>query len=158
MEHLHKMVDAGRYVPTGFNSQRIRFAIIASPAKVAEAFASTGWLTGQPPAGQRPVAYIVVLGDGHQAVACATYAVMLAAHALGYDSCWHGCTGNAKVKQVLGLNDDIQDGVLISLGKPDEKFVVNDQAGPNELKERKEAAGTVYLGKLARTHAIIVTV
>jgi len=83
---------------------------------------------------------------------------MLAAHALGYGSCWHGCDGNAKVKQILGLKDEIKAGVLISLGKPDEKHAVNDSAGPDGLKVSMAADGTVHLGKLARKHAIVATV
>ena len=95
-EDIDRMVDAGRYAPTGYNKQPIRFAVVTSKEKVDEMFAFTGWLTGQPEEGQRPAAYIVVCNDasvstGTTAADCATYAVMLAAHALGYGSCWHGC-------------------------------------------------------------------
>lgn len=155
---LDRMIDAGRYAPTGYNSQAIRFAIICSPQKVCEAFAYTGWLTGRPPEGQQPTAYIVVLSDtriGADATGahCATYAVMLAAHALGYGSCWHGCEGNDKVKEFLGLPEYIKPHIVISLGRPDETFQVHDPS--SDWKVRKEADGTVHLGKRGREEVTV---
>jgi nitroreductase len=150
---LDRMVDAGRYAPTGYNKQAIRFAVICSPQKVSEAFAFTGWLTGKPPEGQRPAAYIAVLSDTRIAADatgahCATYAVMLAAHSLGYGSCWHGCEGSEKVAAFLGLPEHIKPYILISLGRPDETFVVDDPS--DEWQVRKDSEGVVHLGKRGR--------
>ena len=150
---LDRMIDAGRYAPTGYNKQAIRFAVISSPEKVREAFAFTGWLTGKPPEGQRPMAYIAVLSDTTIAADstgahCATYAIMLAAHALGYGSCWHGCEGSEKVAQFLGLPGHLKPYILISLGKPDETFQVHDPS--IDWQVRKEPDGTVHLGKRGR--------
>ena len=155
---LERMIDAGRYAPTGYNRQSIRFAIIDSPAKVAQAFEFTGWLTGAPPQGQRPAAYIVVLCDGQVGVdrtgaATASYAVMLAAWAMGYGSCWHGREGNEKFKAFLGLPDHHEPQVLISLGRPDEPFEVHD--GSEDWKVRKADDGTVHLGKFSRRYVTV---
>ena len=50
-EHLNRMMDAARYVPTGYNKPGLRFAIVASPDKVAGMCQFAGWLTGKPPTG-----------------------------------------------------------------------------------------------------------
>ncbi len=158
---LDRMIDAGRYAPTGYNSQAIRFAIICSPQKVQEAFACTGWLTGRPPEGQQPAAYIVVLSDtnvGADATGahCATYAVMLAAHALGYGSCWHGCEGNERVGELLGLPERFKPHILVSLGRPDEVCRVDDPS--SDTKVRVEEDGTVRLGKRGREEVTVAVV
>jgi nitroreductase len=155
---LDRMIDAGRYAPTGYNKQAIRFAVISSAQKVCEAFAFTGWLTGTPPEGQRPAAYIVVLSDTTIAADatgahCATYAVMLAAYSLGYGSCWHGCEGSEKVAQFLGLPAHLKPYILISLGKPDEDFCVHDPS--SDWQVRKESDGTVHLGKRGRDEVTV---
>ncbi len=152
-EDLDRMVDAGRYAPTGYNKQPVRFAIINSPEKVAEAFEFTGWLTGKPSDGEKPAAYIVVMvdtnvNDSDIAAACATYGVMLAAHSLGYGSCWHGCNGSEKVKAFLGVGDNIKPKVLISLGKHAEEYVVHDPS--DDWKVRKADDGKIHLGKFGR--------
>ena len=150
-EELDTMIDAGRYAPTGFNKQPVRFAVINSPEKVAEAFEFTGWLTGKPPVEEKPAAYIVVMcdtdvSDSSTAAACVTYAVMLAAHALGYGSCWHGC--RAELKDFLGLADNINPKVLVSLGKYGEEHIVHDPS--DDWKVKKAEDGTIHLGKLGR--------
>jgi nitroreductase len=154
---LERIVDAGRYAPSGFNKQPQRFAIISSPGKVAEAFQYTGWLTGAPGEGERPAAYVAVLNDndvlgGEPATHCATYAVMLAAWALGYGSCWHGVSRKAEMSAFLGLAANIEPRVLVSLGVPAEEFELSDP-GPWQVK--KLADGLVTLGKLARDEAIV---
>lgn len=157
-EKIDRIIDAGRYVPSGFNVQTLRFAAILSPGKVARAFGFTGWLTGQPPEGERPVAYIAVCNDdqaarNEPAVYGATVAVMMAAHALGYGSCWHGVKGNEEFKALLGAPDDIAPHVLISLGKPHETFQVHDPA--TDHKVRKDGQGVVQVGKRGRNDSII---
>ena len=152
-EDLERMIDVARYVPTGYNKHGLRFAIVSSPEKVAEMFEFTGWLTGKPAEGQRPTAYIVTMldtevGGGIAAAYCATYAVMLTAHSLGYGSCWHGCHGSDKVRTFLGVPENIELAVTVSLGKSDETVVVHDPSDDWEVKKLDD--GTVHLGKPSR--------
>lgn len=156
-EHLERIVDAGRYAPSGFNKQPQRFAVISGPRKVAEAFEFTGWLTGRPPEGERPAAYVAVLNDndvlgGEPATHCATYAVQLAAWALGYGSCWHGVRDKSELARFLGLAPNIEPRVLVSVGVPGEEFEVLDP-GPWQVKKGPD--GVVRLGKLAREEAVV---
>jgi nitroreductase len=160
-EDLERMVDAGRYVPTGYNKQPVRFALVSSEEKKAEAFGFTGWLTGQPQEGQRPAAYIAVCNDndilsGEAGTHCAVYAVMLAAHALGYQSCWHGIGKKDELREVLGLPANIEPRVLVSLGKPDEKFEVSDSS--DNWKVKKGDDGIVRLGKLSKDQVIVASI
>ncbi len=160
-EHLDRMIDAGRYVPTGFNCQPVRFAVIQSPEKVEQAFQFTGWLTGRPPEGERPVAYIVTLADsevhdGKLPPELATYSVMTAAYALGYGSCWHGVGKKDEMRDLLGVSERYIPSVLISLGKPAEEVKVDDPSFDTKVK--KDADGLVHLGKLGRDAVTIAVV
>ena len=49
---------------------------------------------------------------------------------------------------MLGLPENIEPRVLISLGRPDEPFKVTDPS--DEWKVTKDDEGTVHLGKLGR--------
>jgi FMN reductase [NAD(P)H] len=160
-DHLDRMIDAGRYVPTGFNCQPVRFAIISSPEKVAEAFGFTGWLTGRPGDDERPAAYVVTLADaevheGQMPPALAAYAVMTAAYALGYGSCWHGVRRPDELRELLGLPERFQPHVLISLGKPAETIELHDPS--DETKVTKDDAGVVHVGKLGRETVTVAVV
>jgi len=157
-EDLERMIDAGRYVPTGYNKQAVRFAVIASPEKVAETFQFTGWLTGTPPEHEQPTAYIVVLSDSGLGVdgtgaRCAAYAIMLAAHALGYGSCWHGRENNEEFKAFLGLPAQYEPHILISLGRSAETSEVHDPA--TEWKIRKDDAGVIHVPKRGREEVTV---
>jgi nitroreductase len=145
------MIDAARYAPTGYNKQPVRYAIISSPEKVAEAFGLIGWLTGKPSDDEKPAAYIVVMcdtevNDSDVAAAAATYAIQLAAHALGYGSCWHGAS--AKVRDFLGLGENINPKIIVSLGKYGEMHVVHDPSDDWQVKKAED--GVIHLGKLGR--------
>ncbi len=161
-EHFDKMIDAGRYVPTGFNKQPVRFAIISSPENVAKAFECTGWLTGKPGINEAPVGYIVVLNDteiakdAYVASGAATYAVQLAAHSFGYGSCYHGCEGKQQIIDMLDLPENIEPRVLISLGKYGEKAVVHDPS--DDWKPRLDDDGALHLGKLGLADVTVAVV
>jgi len=160
-EHLDMMIDAGRYVPTGFNCQPMRFAIIQSPEKVAQALGFTGWLTGWPSDDGGPVAFIVTLADkevheGKLPPELAAYAVMTAAHALGYGSCWHGVGRRDDMRKLLGISERYEPHVLISLGKPAETIVVHDPS--DETRPRVDDDGVVHLGKLGRDQVTVAVV
>jgi len=158
IEDLRKMVDAARYAPTGYNNQPTRYVIISSPAKVAEAFKFTGWLTGRPGEDETPAAYIAVVRDntvskGPSAGACAAYAIQLAAHALGYSTCWHGAGGREGFKEFLGLAESLEPAILVSIGRAAEKVVVHDPS--DDWKVRKDDDGTIHLGKLGRDKVVL---
>ena len=157
-EDLHKMVDAARYAPTGYNNQSIRYIVISSPEKVAEAFQFTGWLTGRPSEDEKPAAYIAVLQDTSISKnrcdpPCAVYAIQLAAHALGYGSCWHGRRDNPEFKEFLGVAEHIEPQVLVSIGKSAETAVVHDPS--DDWRVRKQEDGTIHLGKYALDDVIL---
>ncbi len=164
IDDLEKIVDAGRYVPSGYNKQPQRFAIVHGAEAVAKVFDNyVGWLFGKAPKGERPVAYVAILNDcsvnksGVPATHCATYAVMLAAWGLGYGSCWHGVDDKRKdaVREMLGLDENIDPRVFVSLGVPAEEFEVTD---PGPWQPKKGDDGVVRLGKVARDESILATI
>ena len=75
------------------------------------------------------------------------------AHALGYGSCWHGCQGRAEVGEFLGLPENVEPHVVVSLGVPDEPFDLEDPS--DEWKVTKDESGTVHIGKFGRDKVIL---
>ena len=67
-ETLKKLVDLGRMSASGANLQPLKYIISSSPEKNAEVFSCLAWaryIKGWkgPEEGERPAAYIIVLGD-----------------------------------------------------------------------------------------------
>ena len=80
-------------------------------------------------------------------------AVMLAAHALGYGSCWHGVGKRAELRQLLGVAEYVEPRVDISLGRPAETFQVADPSDDRQVKKGDD--GVVRLGELGRDKSVI---
>ncbi len=130
---LREIVEVARFAPSGGNRQQCELVLVNDRATVEKVFPTLAWLpaVGAPPAGQRPVAYLVVISKGEPRLAdCAslvTY-VLLAAHARGIGTCWFGSVTRAELARILGIPSDYSIAFVISLGYPDERFEAFDAA------------------------------
>ena len=117
---LIKIIDAGRYAPSGFNRQGWYFIAITEKSMVESiAELTSSWVANTG-------AMIAVVMDPelpflvHDASA-ATENILLAATALGYGSCWiEGTTRRVdrELKHLLLIPDLMQLQTIITLGVP----------------------------------------
>ncbi len=140
---LLTILEAARFAPSAGNLQPCSFVVVKDPAtraQIREAAFNQELLATAPLVivvcvdperssyyGERGMTYYCLL-DG----ANATQNILLAAHALGYGSCWMGGFNEAGVKAAIKLPDKMRVVSLIPLGIADES-----PAGPprRELKE-----------------------
>lgn len=152
-EMVVRIVNAGRLAASAGNAQPIRFVVVNEPSLLAEVFSTLAWLraAGDPPEGQRPTAYVVVLGDtaisaSYQSdAAAACQNMQTAAWAEGIGSCWIGSVNRPKLKGLLGLPDNLEIYAVISLGYPAETAVAEDD--PETTSARRRADGVLRVPK-----------
>ncbi|MBW1709222.1 MAG: nitroreductase family protein [Deltaproteobacteria bacterium] len=136
MEVLKKMVEAGRLAPSGANFQPIRYLVVTDDEMRAKIFATLKWAAhirpdGDPPPGNEPMAYIIMLIDervGSKAiynydVGLAAENVLIAGLAEGVASCLLLSFGRKEVVEIFDLPEHLQPNLVIALGYPDEEPV-----------------------------------
>ncbi len=124
-EDLTAILDAGRWAPSGKNTQPWRFIVVRSPEK-RQALAA---LVPQDRMIATAPVTIAVMYDrtaGYngfkdaQAIGAAIENILLAVHSLGLAACWMGKIRNPAIEAVVEARDFEELAALIPLGRPGE--------------------------------------
>jgi nitroreductase len=139
---LLELIEAARCAPSAANRQPLEFVIVNSDDLKVKVFAQLAWAAyvqprRDPPAGKRPVAYIVVLVHSDKAMAkwskadaaAAIENILLAAQGKGIGSCWLGSIKKDKLREILEIPDKYDIDSVIALGYPDEQPVMENCKG-----------------------------
>jgi nitroreductase len=135
-EILLHLVDLARCSPSWSNQQVLRYKIVNNPKRNAKVFACTEWANFLPkwdgPAeGERPTAYIVqcsrvsnVKTSFDAGIACQS--ILLGATELGLGGCIIGSIDRERLGEVLDIPQNLDIVLIIALGKPIEKVVIEE--------------------------------
>ncbi|MBN1999547.1 nitroreductase family protein [candidate division KSB1 bacterium] len=140
-ETLKQLVDLARLSASGSNLQPLKYVLVCNPEKNAQVFPLLAWAGylkewSGPVEGERPSAYIVILGDKNirQSFGCdhgiAAQSIMLGATEKGLGGCIIASVKREKLKQLAGLPDHYEILLVIALGKPKEKVQL-ESVGPD---------------------------
>jgi nitroreductase len=140
-ETLRDLVRLAQYSPTGNNSQPLKFWLSDTPEMNAAIFPHLGWAGSLkdwngPEAGERPSAYIIILGDTDIQVnfgvdfGIAAQSIMLGAAEKGLGGCMIASARREGIQEVLGIPERFRILLVIALGKPVET-VVTEPVGEN---------------------------
>lgn len=136
---LLDLVDAGRVAPSASNGQPLEYVIVHEKTMVNKVFEQLRWGAyveprRNPPAGRKPVAYIVVMINsqwelgrfGVVDAAAAIQNILLAAwnHRIG--SCWLASVKREKTARILQLPEHLRIDSVIALGYPDETPIMEE--------------------------------
>ena len=109
-QDLQQILEAGRQAPSAANRQPWHFVVVTEPAQrkaLADACNGQMWMAD---AG----CIVVALGSPQISpkwykvdVAIALEHIVLAAHSLGYGTCWIGAFDPAVAREVLGIPDNV---------------------------------------------------
>ena len=155
---LLELVDLARCTASGGNQQPLKYMGSCHPATNARIFRSLGWagyLNDWPgPAdGERPGAYVVILHDlGLSTTAgcdhgIAAQTILLGAVERGLGGCIIGSINRDALRLALSVPKRFDILVVIALGKPAEKVVL-DEVGPDgSIKYWREPNGTHHVPK-----------
>ncbi len=157
LETLKKLVDAARVAPSAANLQPLRYILIANPALRSKIFPSLMWAgyiapEGNPPSGEEPTAYVVVLvnkdiarRDYQLDAGAAIENLILTALEEGIGSCWVGAVDRDKVREILDVSHDFEIESVIALGYPNEQPAMEPMK--NSVEYWKDQTGRLHVPK-----------
>ena len=122
---IEKILDAGRFAPSGKNTQPWRFVVVESAGKKEE-LAKLAPQAGMIATASVTLAVLCDRDAGYdelkdaQGIGAAIENILLAVHSLGLGACWMGRTRNAEIERVVGARACEELMALIPIGHPAE--------------------------------------
>jgi len=147
---LRELVDLARLSASTANRQPLKYMLSADPATNARIFRHLSWAGSLPEwpgpeEGERPSAYIIILGDteisrnfncDHGIVA---QSILLGATEKGLGGCMLGGMRKDDLRQVLQIPERYEILLLVALGKPNETVIIETaEAGASTKYWRDE--------------------
>jgi nitroreductase len=139
---LQELVDLARLSPSGANLQPLKYILSCDPEKNALIFPHLAWAGylkdwPGPSEGEKPSAYIIILGDTQirDAVGCdhgiAAQSILLGATEKGLGGCTIASIEKDGLRKALDIPSQYEILLVLALGKPREKVVIEivDQTG-----------------------------
>jgi nitroreductase len=166
VETLRELVDLARLSASAMNLQPLKYVLSCEPRKNALIFSHLGWASylkdwPGPSEGERPSAYIIVLGDTEisRAFGCdhgiAAQSILLGATERGLGGCMIATVKRQELSQALDIAPRYEILLVIALGKPKETVVI-EEVGPNgDTKYWRDSQGVHHVPKRALDGIII---
>jgi nitroreductase len=163
---LREMVDLARQTASGRNVQPLKYLLVNSSEMCAQLLPTLSWAGylkdwSGPVEGERPAAYIVMLGDKNVAESfgidpgIAAQTILLGAVEQGLGGCLLGSIKRDEIRKLLNIPAQFEIVYVIALGEPVEK-VVMDEVGPEgDIKYWRDAQQTHHVPKRALDEVIV---
>ena len=134
---LEELVDLARLSASGANRQPLKFLLYNSPGDCARIFPSVVWAAylsewDGPVTGERPAAYIIILGDKSLAEGfgvdhgIAAQSMMLGATEAGLGGCMIASIRRDMLRKELSIPDRFEILLILALGKPVENVIIDN--------------------------------
>ncbi len=156
-EVLEKLVNAARVAPSASNLQPLEYVVVNDKDLLPEIYSTLKWAgyiapKGNPPEGEKPTAYIVVLvnirisDSGYERdVGAAVENILLAALEEGIGSCWIGSINKKRLRKILNIPHFLAIDSVIALGYSTESPLMEEMT--NSIKYWKDESGTLHVPK-----------
>ena len=155
---LCELVDLARLSASGANRQPLKFALSTAPAQNARIFPCLHWAAylkewAGPGEGERPAAYVIILGDKEIADnfgvdhGIAAQSIMLGAVERGLRGCIMSSIERGKLCEILGLPDRYEILLVLALGSPAETVVVDAVAADENIRYWRDAESVHHVPK-----------
>jgi nitroreductase len=136
-ETIMKLIDYARLGPSGANLQPLKYFISYEKTTNEKIFPTLVWATylkelGSPVPGERPSGYIILLQDqsykmvGGVDHGIAAQNILLGAAEAGLGGCMIGNVKRDMLSVNLGIPDNYEILIVITLGKPKETVVIDE--------------------------------
>ena len=165
-ETLEELVDLARLSASGGNLQPLRYILSCEPAKNASIFPHLKWAGylkdwAGPMEGERPSAYIIILGDTRISrsfsydVGIAAQTMRIGAAERGLAGCMIGSVQRAKLRAALKIAEYYEISLVLALGKPKEKVVLEKMAPSGDVKYWRDSQNVHHVPKRALEDLIV---
>jgi len=166
METLRDLIGLARLSATGANVQPLKFILSCAPEMNARIFPSIAWAGylqdwDGPEEGERPSAYIVILGDTEISNSfgvnhgIAAQSILLGATEKGYGGCMLGAVQRDALREALRVPKRYEILLVVALGKPKEEVVVEDVGEDGDIKYYRDENGVHHVPKRTLDELIV---
>ena len=165
-ETLASWVALARLVPSSANHQALKFLLINEPelnARVFKSISFAGYLKewGGPKEGEKPTAYVVILGDTtikqnfDLDTGIAAQTMMLAANDAGFGGVMMGAIKRESLREEMQIPVHLEVVLLLALGKPTEQVVVEETSAEHGIRYYRDAEDVHHVPKRPLSELII---
>jgi len=165
-ETLVGLVDLARLSASAANLQPLKYVLSADPATNARIFPCLAWAGylkdwPGPAEGERPAAYIVVLGDRRikQSFGCdhgiAAQSILVGATELGLGGCIIVSVQRQELAAALAIPEHFEILMVLALGKPKETVVIETVGPEGDVKYWRDAEGVHHVPKRPLDQVIV---
>ncbi|MEW6183827.1 MAG: nitroreductase family protein [Bacillota bacterium] len=162
---LKELVDLARLSPSARNAQPLKYILSSNPNTNELIFSCLAWAgyikNWNPPEGERPAAYIIMLGDKKIAssfaydAGIAAQSIVLGAREKDLAGCILGSVQKEKVRGLLNIPEQYEVLLAIAVGKPKEKAVLEEIGPDGDIKYWRDAEGVHHVPKRRLEELII---
>jgi len=163
---LEGLVDLARLSASGRNLQPLKYMLCNRREMNARIFPELAWAGylkewPGPEAGERPSAYIMVLGDqrltkdfgSDPGIACQS--ILLGATSQGLGGCLIGSLKRDRLREILALPEHLEILLVIALGKPKETVRIDPLGPDGDVKYWRDAQGVHHVPKRALEEILV---
>jgi nitroreductase len=163
---LEELVDLARLSASAANLQPLKYILSCDSEKNARIFPYVAWAAylkdwGGPAPGERPSAYIVILGDTtiSHSFGCdhgiAAQSILLGAREKGLAGCMIGLIQREELRQALNIPAQYEILLVLALGKPREQVVIDEIGPTGDIKHWRDSAGVHHVPKRSLKDLIV---
>ena len=157
-ETLKELVNLARMSASGANLQPLKYILSCDPSKNADIFSCLAWAGylkdwPGPAEGERPAAYIVVLGDTSisESAGCdhgiAAQTILLGAREKGLAGCMLGSIDRNALRDSLNIPSQLKILLVLAIGKPREQVVLEPVGPDNSIRYYRDNEGVHHVPK-----------
>ena len=165
-EALRGLVDLARHSASAANRQPLKYIISGNAEKNSLIFPCLSWAGylkdwPGPSEGERPSAYIIMLGDTEISQSfgidpgIAAQSILLGAAEQGLGGCMIASVQKEKLRQVLDIPSCYEIVLVITLGKPKESVVIDNVKPDGDIKYWRDNKGIHHVPKRSLDEIII---
>lgn len=165
-EILVELVNLARLSASALNLQPLKYILSCDPSKNAVIFKHLAWASylkdwSGPDEGERPTAYIIILGDTAitKSFGCdhgiAAQSILLGATEKGLGGCIIANIRRPELSKALQIEPRYEILLVIALGKPKEKVVIEPVGPDGDIRYWRDSEGVHHVPKRSLEEIII---
>jgi len=166
LETLKELIDLGRLSASAANLQPLKYIISCDPEKNVQIFPCLAWAAyirdwDGPIEGERPSAYIIILGDNEisNSFGCdhgiAAQSILLGAVDRDLGGCIIRSVQREKLRRALNIPLRYDILLVLALGKPKETVVIEAVTSDGDIKYWRDKNGVHHVPKRSLDDIII---
>jgi nitroreductase len=166
IETLRALVNLARMSASGSNLQPLKYILSSDRETNARIFPHTRWAGylkdwDGPAEGERPAAYIVILGDTEisKSFGCdhgiAAQSIMLGAVERGLGGCMIGSIARDRLRETLDIPERYEILLVLALGKPNETVVLEELGPDGDIKYYRDEEDVHHVPKRSLAELVL---